>query len=100
MRSRLQARFDADDLRHALDKWQLDCGKRVASRRSLLGVTPRDLADLTGTTQATISRIEAGSLNPRDILRVAIAGVLRCEVADLWPYPTCERIHDMAQAVA
>lgn len=100
MRSRLPARFDADDLRIALTTWQRECGRRVQNRRILLGVTPTDLADLTGTTAATISRVESGAINPRDILRIAIAGVLRTEVADLWPYPTCERIHDLAQAVA
>lgn len=100
MRSRLPARFDEGDLRTALGKWQRDCGLRVMNRRQLLNVNRRDLADLCGTTEPTICRIEAGAINPRDILRFAIAGVLRCEVADLWPYPSCERIHDFAQAVA
>lgn len=96
----LPPRFDVSDLRDALSKWQESCGELVANRRTLLGVNRRDLAALAGTTEATIQRIEAGKLNPRDLLRLTIAGVLRCEVADLWPYPTCRRIHDLAQAVA
>lgn len=100
MGNHLPARFDADDLRSAVAQWQQECGVRVANRRTIFGIHRRDLAALAGTTEATIQRIETGKLNPRDPLRFALAGVLRCEVADLWPYPPCTRIHDMAQAVA
>ncbi len=100
MRSRLPARFDIEELRTAISGWQTTCGQLIQQRRELLGVSRRDMADLVGTTEATMQRIESGKLNPRDPLRLAIAGVLRCEVADLWPYPTCRRIHDLAQAVA
>lgn len=100
MRNQLSARFDAEDLREALTTWQAECGRRVQARRELLGVNRRDFADLCGTTEATVCRVETGAINPRDALRCVIAAVLRCEVADLWPYPTCKRIHDLAQAVA
>lgn len=83
-----------------LKGWRRECGNRIAKRREVFGLHRRELADLCGTTEPTIIRIEAGEISPKDGLRVVIAGVLRSEVAELWPYPSCERIHDLAQAVA
>lgn len=94
---RLPARFDRDDIKWLVRAWRKECGSRVSQRRTLLNLHRRELADLAGTSEPTIIRIEAGEMNPRDELRLMIAGVLRCEVADLWQYPTCERIHDAAQ---
>jgi DNA-binding XRE family transcriptional regulator len=97
---RLPARFDTEDLRSFADTWAKECGRRINQRRDLFGLHRRQLADLCGVTESTIIRIEDGDQTPREWLRLAIAGALRCEVADLWPYPSCERIHEMAQAVA
>lgn len=96
---RLDSRFDSDDVRRLVRAWQKECGARVALRRELFGITRRELADLAGTTEPTILRIEAGTVNPRDHLRLTLACVLRCEVSTLWPYPTCEQVHNAAQAV-
>lgn len=96
-RRRLPVRFDRPRLDALLADWRKGCGRRVTRRRLLLGASRRDLADLAGATEATITRIENGKINASDRLRLAIAGVLHCEVADLWPYPST---NDMTQEVA
>jgi transcriptional regulator with XRE-family HTH domain len=41
-----------------------DLGKLIKHRRKVLGLTIRDLADLTGMSKTTISQIERGIGNP------------------------------------
>ena len=41
-----------------------ELGKLIKHRRKVLGLTIRDLADLTGMSKTTISQIERGSRNP------------------------------------
>ena len=41
-----------------------DLGKLVKHRRKVLGLTTRELADLTGMSKTTISQIESGVGNP------------------------------------
>lgn len=82
-----EAFFDLDDVRRMVTKWAVDCGKRVKARRGELGWDRRQLAAMTGTTEATVHRIEAGTLNPRDHLKLVFAATLQVEVAELWPYP-------------
>ena len=41
-----------------------ELGKLLKHRRMILGLTIRDLADLTGMSKTTISQIERGSSNP------------------------------------
>jgi transcriptional regulator with XRE-family HTH domain len=41
-----------------------ELGKLIKHRRKVLGLTIRDLADLTGMSKTTISQIEGGSGNP------------------------------------
>lgn len=96
-RRRLPIRFARTHLDAILTDWRKECGQRITQRRRLLGASRRDLADLAGATEATITRIENGKINATDRLRLAIAGVLHCEVADLWPYPSP---NDMTQEVA
>lgn len=98
--ARLDPRFARDDITGLVNDWKAECGDRVSKRRQVFNLHRRELADLAGTTEATIIRVEAGRQNASDALRLAIAGVLRCEVADLWPYPPCERIHSNAEKVA
>lgn len=93
-----EPRFDHDLLRDIAAEWMVECGTRVKDRRALLKLHRRELADLAGTSEPTIIRIETGSLNPRDTLRFAIAGVLRCEVSELWPYPSHTQIATRAVA--
>lgn len=66
----------------------------------MLQMHTRQLADLAGTTEPTIMRIEAGTLNPRDHLRIAIADALRCEVGEIWSYPSHAHVNARAAAVA
>ena len=41
-----------------------ELGKLIKHRREVLGLTIRNLADLTGMSKTTISQIEKGSRNP------------------------------------
>ena len=41
-----------------------ELGKQIKHRRKVLGLTIRDLADLTGMSKTTISQIERGIGNP------------------------------------
>ncbi len=41
-----------------------ELGKLIKHRRKVLGLTIRDLADLTGMSKTTISQIERGVRNP------------------------------------
>ncbi len=90
--------FEMDLVRRMVSKWAVDCGGRVSARRQLLGLDRPTLAGLVGTTEATIHRIESGSVNPRDYLKFAIASALQVEIGDLWPYPTRERVYAEASA--
>lgn len=54
--------------------------EQVAARRRELGLSQKELAELTGTTQSAIARLESGGRPPRiDTLR-RIAGALDCEL--------------------
>ena len=83
------------DIRVFVSDWARQCGKRVRDRRLLLGVDRRHLANVAGTTEPTIQRIEHGHINPRDHLRFAISAALGADVSDLWSYPTYQRIYDL-----
>lgn len=96
----LEPKFDAEILDDITREWVAECGVRLARRRELLGLHRRELADLAGTTEPTIIRIEAGTLNPKDHLRIAICGALRCEVDDVWPYPSHSSVESRARVVA
>lgn len=41
-----------------------ELGKRIKYRRKVLGLTIRELANLTGMSKTTISQIERGESNP------------------------------------
>jgi len=64
--------------------WAVESGQRVRKLRKDRGLTIEQLASLTDSTAATISRVELGAILPSDRLRVAIAFALVVEVADLW----------------
>jgi ribosome-binding protein aMBF1 (putative translation factor) len=58
----------------------------VAARRVQQGLSQRELAELTGTTQSAIARLEAGGRPPRIDTLLRIAGALDCElVVELRP---------------
>ena len=41
-----------------------EIGKAIKHRRETLGLTIRDLSDLTGLSKTTITQVEKGSTNP------------------------------------
>jgi predicted transcriptional regulator len=60
---------------------------KVATRRVAMNMSQRELAELTGTTQSAIARLERGGRPPRIDTLLRIAEALDCElVVDLKPY--------------
>jgi predicted transcriptional regulator len=59
---------------------------RVAEQRLAKGLSQRELAELVGTTQSAIARLERGGRPPRIDTLLRIAEALECElVVDLIP---------------
>lgn len=59
---------------------------KVAERRQARGLSQRELAELVGTTQSAIARLERGGRPPRIDTLLRIADALDCElVVDLKP---------------
>lgn len=62
---------------------------QVAELRRALSLSQRELADLCGTTQSAIARLERGHRPPRVDTLMRIAGALDCElVVELRPRTT------------
>ena len=58
--------------------------EQVATRRGEMGLSQRELAELVGTTQSAIARLERGGRPPRIDTLLNIADALECElVVDL-----------------
>ena len=91
--------LDLDGVRRLLGTWSVDCGARVAARRAERGWDRAELAERVGTTEATIHRVESGTLTPRDYLKLAIAAALGSEVAEIWRFPPAATVHDRAASV-
>jgi transcriptional regulator with XRE-family HTH domain len=77
--------------------WARASGGRVRQRRKDLGLTLQRLADLSGTTVATVQRVESGALIPREHLKASIAYSLVLDVSQIWTYPSRQ---DLALAAA
>ena len=59
---------------------------QVAERRQARGLSQRELAELVGTTQSAIARLERGGRPPRIDTLLRIADALDCDlVVDLRP---------------
>ncbi|MDX6407705.1 MAG: hypothetical protein QOE13_776 [Gaiellaceae bacterium] len=59
---------------------------KVAERRQGRGLSQRELAELVGTTQSAIARLERGGRPPRIDTLLRIADALECDlVVDLKP---------------
>jgi predicted transcriptional regulator len=59
---------------------------KVAARRQQRGLSQRELAELVGTTQSAIARLERGGRPPRIDTLLRIADALECDlVVDLEP---------------
>jgi predicted transcriptional regulator len=64
-----------------------DIADKVAERRVQKNLSQRELAELCGTTQSAIARLERGGRPPRIDTLLRIAEALDCElVVDLKPY--------------
>jgi transcriptional regulator with XRE-family HTH domain len=55
-------------------------GERIAEERARRSVSQRELAELTGTTQSAIARLEGGSRAPRLDTLMRVANALDCEL--------------------
>ncbi len=65
--------------------------EQVADRRRTLGLSQAALAELTGTTQSAIARLESGGRPPRIDTLLRIANALDCELhVELRPRTTRE----------
>jgi transcriptional regulator with XRE-family HTH domain len=53
----------------------------VAERRQELGLSQRELAELVGTTQSSIARLERGGRPPRIDTLLRIADALDCDLS-------------------
>jgi predicted transcriptional regulator len=63
-----------------------DIADKVAARRLQMSLSQRELAELCGTTQSAIARLERGGRPPRIDTLLRIAEALECElVVDLLP---------------
>jgi predicted transcriptional regulator len=63
-----------------------DIADKVADRRVDMNLSQRELAELCGTTQSAIARLERGGRPPRIDTLLRIADALDCElVVDLKP---------------
>jgi transcriptional regulator with XRE-family HTH domain len=54
--------------------------KQVAEQRKARGLSQKELAELTGTTQSAIARLESGGRPPRIDTLLHIAEALDCEL--------------------
>jgi predicted transcriptional regulator len=54
--------------------------ERVAARRAEIGLSQRELAELVGTTQSAIARLERGGRPPRIDTLLNIADALECDL--------------------
>ena len=80
-------------LAHADDGWLFgQIAGQVADRRHELGLSQAELADLVGTTQSAIARLEGGGRPPRIDTLLRISNALDCELAiDLRPRTKTKR---------
>jgi len=67
---------------HADQGWFFaQIAEQVAARRTELGLSQKELADLCGTTQSAIARLESGGRPPRIDTLLGIAAALDCDLA-------------------
>ena len=61
-------------------------GERIAQERARRSLSQRELAELTGTTQSAVARLEGGSRAPRLDTLLRVANALDCRLKlDLRP---------------
>jgi transcriptional regulator with XRE-family HTH domain len=54
--------------------------EQVSDQRKALGLSQKELAELTGTTQSAIARLESGGRPPRIDTLLGIAEALDCDL--------------------
>lgn len=74
-------------VRSALREHARRNGKRIQTRRKMLGLTQEQVAEMAGLTQKAVSHYELGVREPRDHHRVMLAAALGCAVEDLFASP-------------
>ena len=94
------ALLDEHRLKVAMATWDTSCGKRLRDRRQALNISQTSLADAIAKRVTTISKYELGIVTPSDSARHALACVLMCEVADIWPPLDREYVLAVARAEA
>ena len=66
----------------AQDGWLFaQIAEQVADRRSELGLSQAELAEICGTTQSAIARLESGGRPPRIDTLLKLAHALDCDLA-------------------
>ena len=69
-------------------------GERIAEERARRGLSQRELAELTGTTQSAVARLEGGSRAPRLDTLLRVANALDCALeVNLRPRTTTEEVN-------
>lgn len=67
-------------------------GERIARERTRRSLSQRELAELTGTTQSAVARLEGGSRAPRLDTLLRVANALDCTLEiELRPRTSIER---------
>lgn len=91
------AQLSGEDLKFFMrTSWTPACGKRVRQRRKALRLSLDSVGELAGASRQTVSRVELGQVMPGDALKLSIAGALGCDASELWPWPTRERLAEVA----
>jgi transcriptional regulator with XRE-family HTH domain len=86
---RLRERARAGRAGEEADRYYAELADQVVEQRLTRALSQRELADLCGTTQSAIARIERGERPPRIDTLLRIANALDCELQiDLRPRTT------------
>lgn len=77
---RLRERARAGRAEEPADRYYAALAGQVMEQRRARGLSQRELADLCGTTQSAIARLERGGRPPRIDTLLRIANALDCEL--------------------
>lgn len=78
--------IDQVKLTEAMRARRQHAGRLVQQRRLALGASQRQIAELADVGQATLSRIEAGTIDPSEAIKFRVATALAvATIEELWP---------------